>query len=54
MLSLKEQFMAGDFKQREFSEGNIYDPEARFHLLEEDQITIEEEAFMEGYEEAAF
>ena len=36
-----------------FDEENIYSEEAREMLLEEDELSPEEEAFMRGYDEAA-
>ena len=34
-------------------EENIYTREARLHLVEDDELSPAEEAFMQGYEEAS-
>ncbi len=39
-------------KQNYFEEEDIYNQEAREHLIEADEITAIEEAFMEGYDNA--
>ena len=42
-----------DFEENFFDEENIYSEETREHLLEDGELSPEEEAFMMGYEEAA-
>lgn len=39
-------------EENEFDDSNIYDEEARSALCEEDEISLNEEAFMKGYENA--
>ena len=41
------------FEEEYFDEENIYSEEARALLLEDGELSPEEEAFMRGYEEAA-
>ena len=53
----KEDFKVSDDKEREeedigLDESNIYDKEARSTLIEEDEISLKEAAFMEGYDNA--
>ena len=44
--------MKEDFEEEFFDEENVYSEESREHLLEDGELSPEEEAFMHGYEEA--
>jgi hypothetical protein len=45
-VSLREE------EEQELDESNIYHPDVRSALSEEDELTLNEAAFMEGYENA--
>jgi hypothetical protein len=52
---MKRQSVVRTMQEEGFKEDSLYDiyeKEARLHLEYDDEITIEEEGFMEGYEDA--
>ncbi len=48
---MKETFVK-TLEEEGLGEENIYARDARLHLVEDDEMTPEEAAFMQGYEEA--
>ena len=51
VVAMKEKFSDEDF-ERDIEDDNIYSEDYRDQLLEDDEISPIEDAFMRGYDEA--
>lgn len=47
-----DEYLEDDIEYQETHERNVYKKEVRDNLVENDEISPEEEAFMQGYDEA--